>query len=153
MAEQRLIDANKEVIRAYEDIPEPYSDALIRFLRDCETVDPESLPIVQQLRAELANCKQELRQIKYCYDIAKNGEKQLRKQNDEITAAWAECAKKLKQVTAERDAAIKSCAELAEYELTVCEEFCYGDAQHDIPPCEWLVDGKCALREWVKEYA
>lgn len=116
-------------------------------------IDPESLPIVQELRAELANCKQELRQIKYCYDIAKNGEKQLRKQNDEITAAWAECAKKLKQVTAERDAAIKSCAELAEYELTVCEEFCYGDAQHDIPPCEWLVDGKCALREWVKEYA
>lgn len=122
-------------------------------IENAHTIDPESLPIVQQLRAELANCKQELRQIKYCYDIAKNGEKQLRKQNDEITAAWAECAKKLKQVTAERDAAIKSCAELAEYELTVCEEFCYGDAQHDIPPCEWLVDGKCALREWVKEYA
>lgn len=153
MAEQRLIDANKEVIRAYEDIPEPYSDVLISFLRGCETIDPESLPIAQQLRAELANCKQELQQIKYCYDIAKNGEEQLRKQNDEIIAEWAECAKKLKQVTAERDAAIKSCAKLAEYELTVCEEFCYGDAQHDIPPCEWLVDGKCALREWVKEYA
>lgn len=119
-------------------------------MRDCETVDPESLPIVQQLRAELANCKQELRQIKYCYDIAKNGEKQLRKQNDEITAAWAECAKKLKQVTAERDAAIKSRAKPAEYELTVCEEFCYGDTQHGIHPCEWLVDGKCELREWVK---
>lgn len=105
---------------------------------------------LERSRAELANCKQELWQIKYCYDIAKNGEKQLRKQNDEITAAWAECEKKLKQVTAERDAAIKSRAELAEYELTVCEEFCYGDAQHDIPPCEWLIDGKCALREWVK---
>ena len=54
MAEQRLIDVNKEVIRAYEDIPEPYSDALIRFLRDCETVDPESLPIVQQLQEALS---------------------------------------------------------------------------------------------------
>lgn len=54
MAEQRLINANKEVIRAYEDIPEPYSDALIRFLRDCETVAPESLPIVQQLREALS---------------------------------------------------------------------------------------------------
>lgn len=53
MAEQRLIDANAEVIRAYEDIPEPYSDVLIGFLRGCETIDPESLPIVQQLRAEL----------------------------------------------------------------------------------------------------
>ena len=47
MAEQRLIDANKEVIRAYEDIPEPYSDVLISFLRGCETIDPESLSIVQ----------------------------------------------------------------------------------------------------------
>lgn len=72
------------------------------------TIDPETLPIVQQLRAELA------------------------------------------RVTEEWDAATKSRAKLAEYELTVCEEFCYGDAQHDIPPCEWLVDGKCALREWVK---
>lgn len=119
-------------------------------IENAPTIDPESLPIVQQLRAELANCKRELRQIKYCCDIAKNGEEQLRKRNDEITAAWAECEKKLKQVTAERDAAIKSLAELAEYELTVCGEFCYGDAQHDIPPCEWLIDGKCALREWVK---
>lgn len=59
MAEQRLIDANKEVIRAYEDIPEPYSDVLISFLRGCKTIDPESLPIVQQLRAELAQMKAE----------------------------------------------------------------------------------------------
>lgn len=122
-------------------------------IENAPTIDPESLPIVQELRAELTSCKQELWQIKYCYDIAKNGEKQFRKQNDEITAAWAECAKKLKQVTAERDAAVKNRAKLAEYELTVCEEFCYGDAQHDIPPCEWLIGGKCALREWVKEYA
>lgn len=54
MAEQRLIDANKEVIRAYEDIPEPYSDVLIDFLRGCKTIDLESLPIVQQLREALS---------------------------------------------------------------------------------------------------
>lgn len=78
---------------------------------DAPAIDPETLPIVQQLRAEL------------------------------------------ERVKAERDAVTKNRAKLAEYELTVCEEFCYGDAQHDIPPCEWLVDGKCALREWVKEYA
>ncbi len=59
MAEQRLIDANKEVIRAYEDIPEPYSDVLISFLRGCEPIDPETLPIVQQLRAELERVKAE----------------------------------------------------------------------------------------------
>ena len=54
MAEQRLIDVNKEVIRAYEDIPEPYSEVLISFLRGCETIDPESLPIVQHLREALS---------------------------------------------------------------------------------------------------
>lgn len=84
-------------------------------------IDPESLPIVQELRAELANCKQELRQIKYCYDIAKNGEKQLRKQNDEITAAWAECAKKLKQVTEERDAAVADMQALMWHSGDGCE--------------------------------
>lgn len=132
MAEQRLIDVNKEVIRAYEDIPEPYPDVLISFLRGCETINPESLTIVQQLREKLKN---EIAKKEICGETIERLDKQLEK------------------VTAERDAAIKSCAELAEYELTVCEEFCYGDTQHDIPPCEWLVDGKCALREWVREYA
>lgn len=157
MAEIRLIDAkNVGIGKANPDAFERkeyaygWNNALQAVTDAAPTIDPETLPIVKQLRAELTSCKQELRQIKYCYEIAKNGEKQLRKQNDEITAAWAECAKKLKQVTAERDAAVKNRTKLAEYELTVCEEFCYGDAQHDIPPCEWLVDGKCALREWVK---
>ena len=110
MAEQRLIDANE----LYDAISDNWSAMSVCFLSDIlgfvsetETIDPETLPIVRQLRVELENCKQELRQIKYCYDIAKNGEKQLRKQNDKIIASWAECAKKLKQVMAERDAAVK----------------------------------------------
>ena len=53
MAEQQLIDVNVEIIRAFEDIPEPYSEVLIDFLRGCKTIDIESLPIVQQLRTEL----------------------------------------------------------------------------------------------------
>ena len=53
MAEQRLTDVNVEIIRAFEDIPEPYSEVLIDFLRGCKTIDIESLPIVQQLRSEL----------------------------------------------------------------------------------------------------
>lgn len=60
----RLIDANKEVIRAYEDIPEPYSDVLISFLRGCEPIDPESLPIVQQLRAEIKELNSEIIQYR-----------------------------------------------------------------------------------------
>lgn len=110
MAEQRLIDANKILYhQAWESgSMEPANEgvALMSEVQAMPTIDPETLPLVRQLREELSNCKQELRQIKYCYDMAKNGEKQFRKQNDEIVALWAECAKKLKQVTAERDAAV-----------------------------------------------
>ena len=132
MAEQRLIDANYIVevaerawdawnlAMATQDTNRGVNKVIKRqelckavkaVADDAPAIDPEALPIVQQLRAELARAR------------------------------------------TERDAAIKSCVELAEYELTVCEEFCYGDTQHDIPPCEWLIDGKCALRERVKEYA
>lgn len=114
MDEQRLIDANA-LLDKQESL---YMKGHVLFhgvtayaIENAPTIDPESLPVVQKLQAELWKAK------------------------------------------AERDAAVKNRAKLAEYELTVCEEFCCGDAQHDIPPCEWLVDGKCALREWVKEYA
>lgn len=101
MAEQRLIDANE----VYEIIGQTgVARVHVADIDQIKRIDPETLPIVRKLREELENCKQELRQIKYCYDIAKNGEKQFRKQNYEIIASWAECAKKLKQVTAERDA-------------------------------------------------
>lgn len=105
MAEQRPIDANKLRPIHIENYGEAVDWSSIEY---ADEVDSETLPIVQQLRAELWKAK------------------------------------------AERDAAVKNRAKLAEYELTVCEEFCYGDAQHDIPPCEWFVGGKCALREWVK---
>lgn len=54
----------------------------------------------------------------------------------------------LARVTAERDEAVKDRAKLADYELSVCEGFCFGDASHSISMCEWLVYGKCKLREW-----
>lgn len=116
----------------------------IRNVDAVKPINPEDLPIVQQLRKELARvtaelyearesceaaekkyaaCAQRLRQIQYCYDIAKNAEQQLRRQIDEITGKWAECAKKLKhtseqleQVTAERDAAVE-CIQYIEDDL------------------------------------
>lgn len=54
----------------------------------------------------------------------------------------------LDRVTAERDSAVKDRAELADFELSVCEQFCLGDREHDIAPCAWLIDGICKLREW-----
>ena len=116
MAEQRLIDANA-LIAQLEDIVSDYTSngmfsngydikAAIDSLEDAPTIDPETLPIVRQLRAELA------------------------------------------RMTAERDAAEKDRAELADYELAVCEQFCFGDREHNIAPCAWLIDGMCKLRKW-----
>lgn len=82
-----------------------WSDAAT-MAREAPTIDPETLPLVRQLREELA------------------------------------------RVTAERDSAIKDRAKLADYELSVCEGFCFGDAPHSISMCEWLISGKCKLREW-----
>lgn len=59
-----------------------------------------------------------------------------------------ELREKLELVTKERDAAIKDRAELADFELEVCEQFCFGDRKHNIPPCEWNRFGRCQLREW-----
>lgn len=59
-----------------------------------------------------------------------------------------ELREKLERVTMERDTAIKDRAELADFELTACEQFCFGDRKHDIPPCEWNRFGRCKLREW-----
>ena len=112
MAEQRLIDANElygvesllntDIVKNSKEASYILSQVL-HDIQTIPTIDPETLPIVQELREKLRQTEQELRQVKYCYDIAKNGEKHLRRQNDDIIAAWSECAKKLKQVTAERD--------------------------------------------------
>ena len=109
MAEQRLIDANK-LIEKCENL---YMRGHVLFhgvtaftIENAHTIDPETIPIVRQLRAELA------------------------------------------RVTAERDAAEKDRAELADYELAVCEQFCFGDRERNIAPCAWLIDGMCELRTW-----
>lgn len=111
-----------------------WSDAAT-MAREAPAIDPEALPIVRQLREELANknvelhearesceeakkkhaaCAQKLKQTQYCYDIAKNAEQQLVKRVEEITGQWAECAKRLKstkeqleRVTVQRDEAVR----------------------------------------------
>ena len=109
MDEQRLIDANALREDWLENGENEYVYDTNSFLSSIDyapTIDPETLPIVRQLRAELA------------------------------------------RVTAERDAAEKDRAELADYELAVCEQFCFGDRERNIAPCAWLIDGMCELRTW-----
>lgn len=119
MAEQWLIDGNQlfeflsdQLIREAGMFSKGVNKGLniarsaIHNMDAANPVDPETLPIVRQLREELA------------------------------------------RVTEERDAAVRDRAKLADYELSVCEGFCFGDAPHSISMCEWLVYGKCKLREW-----
>lgn len=106
MSEQRLIDV--DALKEKEQYI-PCGNGLLFHGVTAATIDamptivPETLPIVRELREKLEQTEQELRNVKYCYDIAKNGEKQLRRQVNEVTAEWAECVKKLERVTAERD--------------------------------------------------
>lgn len=109
MSEQRLIDANA-LLDKQESL---YMKGNVLFhgiaafaVENAPAIDPETLPIVRELREKLKQTDQELRNVKYCYDIAKNGERQLRRQVNEVTAEWAECVKNLKQVTAQYNAAI-----------------------------------------------
>lgn len=68
MAEQRLIDANKILYhQAWESgSMEPANEgvALMSEVQAMPTIDPEALPIVHQLRAELEQVKRENRQLK-----------------------------------------------------------------------------------------
>lgn len=75
-------------------------------IQESPTIDPETLPIVRQLREELA------------------------------------------QVKSDRNTAVEDRATLAEFELSVCEQYCLGDREHGIQPCEWFRGDKCKLREW-----
>lgn len=68
MSEHRLIDANAEVAWAAENIPEPHSSVVIQFLRDCGTIDPETLPIVQELRDEVKNLNAGIENMKKIVD-------------------------------------------------------------------------------------
>lgn len=129
----------------------------IRNVDAIKPIDPETLPIVRELREKLEQTDRELRNVKYCYDIAKNGERQLRRQVNEVTAEWAECVKKLEQVTAERDAAVRdlyiakdcnTCALrftddcLLEEWMDPCNSFAYGNVPYKWRGSKRLGDGK-----------
>lgn len=102
-------------------------------------INLEALPVVQQLREENARLNRGIS------DLAENV-KSAYEQRDKIQ-------KELARVTAERNAAEKDRAALANLELALCEEFCFGDMRSGIPPCEWYEDGACKLRKWRDKHA
>lgn len=124
-------------------------------VRDTPSIDPETLPIVQELREEVANLKDQLDHLEYwqldrkiVLESAAGDRAAVNVMRKRCEKTIAELREKLKQVKAERDAAIKDRAELADFEMTTCEQFCFGDRKHDIPPCQWNRFGRCRLREW-----
>lgn len=124
-------------------------------IENAPTIDPETLPFVQELRAQVKEQKERLAHLEYWELDRKQVLKSAAGDRAAVKAMQKHCEKtisdlraELKRVTAERDAAIKDRAELADFELTVCEQFCFGDRKHDIPPCEWNRFGKCQLRKW-----
>ena len=95
----RLIDAamvGREMADTWQKV------LVLQEVESTPTIDPENLPVVRQLRAELA------------------------------------------RVTTDR-------GKLAQYELDVCEESCFGDLCVGISKCEWLDSkGHCKLKEWAE---
>lgn len=127
IAEMRLIDANAEAGWAMENLPEPHSGVVIQFLRDSGTIDPETLPIVRELRDE--NIKAECRADALMSKILVLEEQlaQVTAERDalkksppvQIDADSFELAAELARVTAERDAAqkdIETAMEISEHE-------------------------------------
>lgn len=124
-------------------------------IENAQTIDPEELPIVQELRAQVKEQKEQLDHLEYwgldreiVLEYAAQDRAAVNVMRKHCEKTIAELRAELKRVTAERDAAIKDRAELADFELTVCEQFCFGDRKHDIPPREWNRFGRCQLREW-----
>lgn len=148
MAEQRLIDANnlgvgKANPDAFErkDYAYGWNSALQAVTEASPTIDPESLPIVRQLREENKNLKQAFGDTFACDLMDK-----LRKAENELARVTAErdalrmnppveiqtdafaLAVDLAQVTAERDAAVEQlhgfCPACQNYTANHCEGPC-----------------------------
>lgn len=101
MAEQRLIDANnlgvgKANPNAFErkDYAYGWNNALQAVVEASPTIDPETLPVVRQLREELASVTAERDALKMNPAV-------------EIQADAFALAVELSRVTAERDAAVE----------------------------------------------
>ena len=101
MAEQRLIDANKlnrkkKYLFETRGLPFPKSEWFIKAddLFNAPTIDPETIPIVRQLREELARVTEERDALRMNPPV-------------EIQADAFALAVELAKVSAERDAAVK----------------------------------------------
>lgn len=145
MAEQRLIDANK--LNCLLGIAE--KDIYVKYWLDrMPTIDPETLPIVQQLRAEVANLKGQLSHLEYwqlnrkiVLESAAQDRAAVNVMRKRCEKTIAELRAELKRVKAARDAAMsfipKTCA-TCKYGKSPCD-WCVYDPDGDL---NWEWNGK-----------
>lgn len=99
---------------------------------EAPTIDPETLPIVQELRGKIKS-------LEYQHDIDNNRFEQIGKKYNSLLGEFAETKKQLAKVTAERDTAIQDLKSLLKGEIESCD-YC----KHKSEDCD-----KCS--GWVGE--
>lgn len=130
----RLIDANK-LKGDLGKLPmmSNWGEIFIPNLIDEQpTIDPETLPIVQELRGKIKS-------LEYQHDIDNNRFEQIGKKYNSLLGEFAETKKQLAKVTAERDTAIQDLKSLLKGEIESCD-YC----KHKSEDCD-----KCS--GWVGE--
>lgn len=155
MAEQRLIDANKLGVGKASSISEQttfaygWNSALQAVKEDSPTIDPETLPIVKQLRKQVKSLQMELSDWNFWYGPIRKREAEVMRENQAAVKVMrkrcektiAELREELKRVKAERDAAMsfipKTCA-TCKYGKSPCD-WCVYDPDGDL---NWEWNGK-----------
>lgn len=148
MAEPRLIDANAEAEWAMENLPEPHSGVIVQFLRECGTIDPNTLPIVQELRAQVKEQKEQLSHLEYWELDRKQVLKSAAGDRAAVNVMRKHCEKtiaelraELKQVKKERDAALADLKCIAS-----CGCCAYGCKNLEVDHCFDCGEKECRCR-------
>lgn len=110
-----------------------FGTGVFNIIRNCETIRPETLPIVQELRAEIERLNRGIE------NLSKNVESAY-KQRDELRA-------ELEKVKAERDAAIKE----LHGKCSVCKSYAPFHRQDKCLNCKWDNASPACLIEYQED--
>lgn len=120
-----------------------YFDGVLAVIDALPTTEPETMPIMQQLRAEVANLKDRLSHLEYwqlnrkiVMESAAQDRAAVNVMRKHCEKPIAELREELKRVKAERDAAMG-------FVPKVCATCKYGES-----PCDWCVNDPDGDMNW-----